>query len=349
MHRVFHLVFLLCATFLSLQVIAAETPVLIRIRTLTDLPTFPEVSQAQLKKISPRIWSLNGESLEVEGKPLSTNNLIHQKSNGKFDVISLIEFNEYLAGVVTGEMPSSWPLEALKAQAVVARSYALSKIAERQDQIYHLESDHLDQVYRAQSSKKARAAVLATDGVVLKKRSGGILKAYYHADCGGHTVDASSVWGSGEYNSGTAKDPWCASRHSHRWSHEMDLAEFSRKLQIKEQEIAVRSYFAPQSQVVKIGSLVISIQRLREMFGFFNLRSSISKIELNEDTSDKSSIKISGQGFGHGAGLCQWGTRDQVRAGRTYLQVLKHYYPRAKIERNQTYLSFVKSVETVSN
>ncbi|AGH95256.1 SpoIID/LytB domain-containing protein [Pseudobdellovibrio exovorus] len=345
MHHVFHLVFLLCATFLSLQSFAAETPALIRIRVLADLSTFPELQQVQLKKISPRIWSLNGDSLMIDGKPLATSNLIHQKSNGKFDVISLVEFNEYLAGVVTGEMPSSWPLEALKAQAVVARSYALSRIAERQNQIYHLDGDHLDQVYRPQSSKKARAAVLATDGVVLKKQTGGILKAYYHADCGGHTVDASSVWGSGEYNSGTAKDPWCASRLSHRWSHEMDLGEFSRKLQIKEQELATRSYFAPQAQVIKIGSLVVSVQRLREMFGFFNLRSSINKIELSAD----SSVKISGQGFGHGAGLCQWGTRDQVKAGRTYVQVLKHYYPRAKIERNQTYLSFVKSVEAVSN
>lgn len=344
MHRVFQLVFLLCISSFSYSALAENASLLVRIRTHIDLPSFPKLQNAHIKQISHRLWNLDGNSLVLSGKKLSAQNLVHRKPNGLYDVISLVEFNDYLAGVVTGEMPSSWPLEALKAQAVVARSYALSRISERRYEIYHLEADHLDQVYRAQASEKARAAVLLTEGIVLKKPSGEILKAYYHADCGGRTVTASSVWGAGEFNSGTAQDPWCSQRKSNRWSHEVSRREFTEKLQLQNPQLPTSSQFAAQAQVVRIGDLFFSTQKLRELFGFFNLRSSVRQLETQGNL-----IKLSGQGFGHGAGLCQWGTRDQVKAGRTYLQVLKHYYPLAKIEKNQTHLSTKRLVSAVSN
>lgn len=309
-----------------------HNPVFVRIRMFKDLKHWPELPGADMKRVNAQVWRLSGDDLVFQHKQLSKLNFVVKKESGLFDLISVFDFNRYLAGVVSGEVPGSWPLEALKAQAVVARSFALARINERQQKNFHLDSDQSDQVYNAKITAKSIQAVYETDGVILLTDTDRVLKAFYHADCGGQTVRASDVWGNKTFDGGTAADPWCAGRESNKWQFQVSKESFLSALAV----MAERSLSTPQStlnfenkaQLLEIGDSLFSVQKLRQLFGFSNIRSTISRIDFTGD-----SVQISGQGYGHGAGLCQWGTLAQVKLGKSYEDVLRHYYPKAKIAR----------------
>ena len=330
------------------QVTYAEpNPSLIRVRMEKELSEFPKISGSFLKKISENVWHLRGEHLVFNERVLPQNNFITKKESGKFDIISVLDFNEYLSGVVASEMPRGWPLEALKVQAVVARSYALARIKERKNKVFHIESDQTDQVYNVSNVVKVKQAVAETEGIVLYDSSGAVLKAYYHSDCGGETVSATKTWGDRAIDAGTAKDPWCAQKKSNQWEFEVSKSEFKDKLGVS--IIESTNYFNQRKmQSVLIGKIQFSIQKMREIFGFNKIRSSADVLEISGDR-----VKIKGQGFGHGVGLCQWGALAQVKLGKTYLQIIKHYYPRAQIIKDSNYLSLNISkninLESVSN
>ncbi len=239
--------------------------------------------------------------------------LIIQKENQKFDVIAIVPMEDYLAGVVSKEMPLSWPKEALKAQAVVARSYVLARMNERKNKNFFVESDQLDQVFEITDSKKAYDAVRETENIFLMDEHFKILKAYYHADCGGQTIPASLVW-SGAVDSGIATDPWCKIKNKNQWSFAVPVDQVTEDFEVQIKKI--------NTKIFEVAG--ISIQKLREKFGFDQIRNSPTEIQVKEDQ-----IVFSGQGYGHGAGLCQWGTLAQARIGRGYLDIIKHYYPKA--------------------
>lgn len=310
--------------FFSQLIFAATDHQAIRVRLFKDLDFFPKVNNSQVRQINENLWSLKGSALKYLNKSLPEENLILKKDNEKFDIISVIDFNQYLAGVVANEMPVKWPLEALKAQAVVARSFALVRMKERKNKLYHLDANQMDQVFSLTDSKKAIQAVAETNNTVMKNSDGAILKAYYHADCGGETVLASQVWPLA-IDTGTAKDPWCLQRKSNLWSYQIPKKEFLNKL---------------NQQVDR----VFSTQKLRELFGFTNIKSTPTDISSDQDT-----VYLKGQGFGHGVGLCQWGTYEQIKRGLSYFQVLNHYYPLATVSQNEILLTQILNSDFVSN
>jgi stage II sporulation protein D len=327
---------LLFFSFKAQAQLELEQPHFVRVRMFRDLQNFPDVPEADVRRISDLAWSVSGENLKFQNKELPNSNVVVQKSNGTYDLISLVEFHDYLAGVVSQEMPVSWPLEALKAQAVVARSFALARIKERKARYFHLDSNQADQVFLVTQNIKAKQAVYETDGVLLKTEDNKTLKAYYHADCGGHTVKASEVWGYNSYDSGTARDPWCAIKSKNKWVYELDRNEFEAKLGLGEGVTSQISNLLVRmkAQLIELVNQKITVQKIRQVLGFSNVRSSIDSIEF-----DAGKVKLTGQGYGHGVGLCQWGTLAQIRMGKNYLQVLKHYYPRAKIAAKKAVLA----------
>jgi stage II sporulation protein D len=243
------------------------------------------------------------------------------KDNNKFDVIEVIPLTHYLAGVVSKEMPLGWPIEALKAQAVVARSYLFSRMSERQHKLFHVESDQMDQVFEWTDSVKAYQVVKATEDVILsidKK----VVKTFYHSDCGGQTLPANKVW-AGAVDLGTTKDPWCGERASNQWTHSIPASEFEDK------EVFEAGYF--KKKLVRFEDW--SIQKLRQVFGFSKIRSSPDTVEVLDGV-----VTFSGRGFGHGVGLCQWGSLHMAKKGRSYMDILTHYYPKAEILKIQSLL-----------
>lgn len=115
--------------------------------------------------------------------------------NGSLTVVNSLPLEEYLLGVVPSEMPSKWNIEAHKAQAIAARSYALANLNKRNSKGYDLKDTPHDQAYGGASSETPQTtrAVLSTRGEVLTYDNK-IIPAYYHASSGGKTLSAGKVW-----------------------------------------------------------------------------------------------------------------------------------------------------------
>lgn len=254
------------------------------------------------------------------GSQIRRYEVIH-KENSKFDVIEVIPLTHYLAGVVSKEMPLAWPLEALKAQAVVARSYLFSRMNERRDKVFHVDADQMDQVFNWTTSDKAYLVVAATEDIVLSMNKK-IVKTFYHSDCGGQTLPADKVW-EGAVDLGTTQDPWCQRRVSNQWNFSVPAREFQNKEEFEAE------YF--KNKIVRFEEW--SIQKLRQVFGYSKIRSNPENVEVSD-----SNVIFSGRGFGHGVGLCQFGSMYMAKKGRTYMDILTHYYPKAEILKIQSLL-----------
>ncbi|WP_413581855.1 SpoIID/LytB domain-containing protein [Bdellovibrio sp. HCB288] len=285
---------------------------------------------------------IQGENLRVGGQSLPSRVLLAKGPGDQVDVVGVLPLDEYIAGVLASEMPISWPLETLKAQAVAARSYALAVMAEREDKAYHLESSVLDQVFRHIAGdesdpklSKALQAVRETAGIKLYDGSQNILKAYYHADCGGHTTLAKNVW-SGGVNSGVAVDNSCPTNPKANWSVSFSRAEIAEKLKLPSLTQITLDRVNGDTRIrgVRVAfneteSKYIPANEFRQALGFTELRSTLFDLKQHENE-----FVFSGRGFGHGVGLCQWGSRALGLKGKNFAQILKHYYPAARLAQN---------------
>ncbi len=245
--------------------------------------------------------------------------------------IQKVELDDYVAGVVSKEMPLSWPLEALKAQAVVARNFALYRMNSGSGREFDVRNDIWDQVYHPTQNLKAHRAVSEVEGVFLKDSEGKLIQTFFHADCGGQTVPAWAVW-EGTKSFGVATDPFCQNRKSNKWKHSVAREEI---IKLTNPDEFTRPSVRAQKFKSKWVSLVgLSVNQIRKTFGWDVVRSHPEKVEITMD-----SIDFEGQGYGHGVGLCQWGAMELAKRGYNFKQILSHYYPRAFIEDRSTRLA----------
>ncbi len=287
------------------------------------------------------------ESMRVDLRPAPAHiQLVARSGSSHIDLVAFMSLEDYLQGVVAGEVPRDWPAEALKAQAVAARSFTLAKILEREASApdWLFEATVQDQVFDHEGKhSRATDAVRATEGEFLFEGGIGhtpkIVAANYHSDCGGTTDEPGTVWGGRPTNNGTAKDTSCAMKPRNTWRYVSDLTELGRKLsnhgllpsnfRLAALSVARRS---PGGRALNIGATskdgrnhMFSGERLRAALGYSDLKSTLFSVGV---TDTPSQIEFVGKGFGHGAGLCQWGARSLAVNGRTYREILQHYYPR---------------------
>ncbi|MHB2016784.1 MAG: SpoIID/LytB domain-containing protein, partial [Candidatus Xenobia bacterium] len=167
--------------------------------------------------------------LSLDGRGYRGDLLLHESTDSNLDVINRLDLEDYIAGVVGGEIPSSWPAEALKAQAVACRSYALAKIQSTRNALYDVAPTDKDQVYEGMAAEHAStlSAVRETRGQVLTF-GGNIIKAYFSSSCGGHTEDAAVVFGEDEpYLKGVA-DPYCKDSPYQVWDREYTVEQLKK-------------------------------------------------------------------------------------------------------------------------
>lgn len=293
--------------------------------------------------------TLRGAFLQLEGKRIANEVRLIKRPRG-MDVIIILPIEEYLAGVVPAEMPLSWPSEALKAQAIAARSFALQMAAVRKHRSFDLDSTIADQVHRfhedmdlkPEKKEKLKRVISETSGKILLDESDRVLRAFYSADCGCKTEDPKYVWG--KMDSVTSiDDPSCAFRRPKAWTLSVDRMELRRRLfaamdlpkdaSIKAVHVGSRSPSGRVSTVIAAvevnghtESRTLTSQDFRRLVGFDKVRSTDFSMKWMGDE-----LVIEGQGIGHGVGLCQTGARTLARNGASYMDILKVYYPRAKI------------------
>ena len=153
--------------------------------------------------------------LSLDGTPFRGTLELHAM-NGFVRVINVVELDSYVQGVVANEMPFGWPEEALEAQAIAARTYALASIVKGKP--YHLYSDVRSQVYRGVAGEKpsTNAAVKATAGKVVLY-GGKIATTYYFSTSGGKTANAADVFGTSVPYLVSRPDPWDSASPHHKW------------------------------------------------------------------------------------------------------------------------------------
>lgn len=258
------------------------------------------------------------------------------KSNGR---IVKIDLEKYLLGVLAAEVPQSWPPEMLKAQAVASRSFALKQIKQRRGSRFDLRDNTNDQVYKRverQAYPKLFKAVKETAGEILLYR-GKVAEALFHAACGGHTAAAKDIFGEDLAYLQGVDCPHCQNAPRYFWRKELKGEQWKRKikklkhLNFKPASIAI-SKQDKYHRVLKLilknkrQKAVISSNDLRQALGFNTIRSNLFEIRRQQDK-----LVFLGSGSGHGVGMCQWGGRQMAKEGKSYRQILAHYYPQTTI------------------
>jgi len=278
------------------------------------------------------------ERIRLGGNLYKGDILIKATPEGRLDIIECLSLEEYLYGVLPSEMSPDWPLEALKAQAVASRTYAMKFINPARD--YDITNGVEMQVYNGTNKINSRIieAVNSTRGEVLKYK-GKLVTAFFHACCGGHTASVKSAWGEDVIKPlYGVPDPFCSPSRHYRWEFYLstaDLLKFiqaqgSTALKIKSVRINQKDRSGRAASfkfTTDNGSKVVQTTDLRKRFGTFEFRSTY----VTGITAVKGGYELSGRGWGHGVGMCQEGAKYMAIKGKTYKRILRHYYPSAAI------------------
>ncbi len=245
-----------------------------------------------------------------------------------------LRLEDYVAGVVSGEMPASFPPEALKAQAVAARSYALTRRIEARaaGRSWDVGAGVLSQVFSEKPSAAARAAAEATVGEVLVAGMEPV-EAYFHAACGGWTEGGLAALGRDLPYLSSVECGACGGAPGVRWKVRVGSRELSRAAGLPGNATAARisarstTGRAERLEVEAGGRRAgVAATELRRRLGFARLPSLAFEVSL-----DGAAFLFEGRGRGHGAGLCQWGAAQLARGGLGYREILARYYPGTEI------------------
>ncbi|MDL2285892.1 SpoIID/LytB domain-containing protein [Desulfococcaceae bacterium OttesenSCG-928-F15] len=263
-------------------------------------------------------------------------NLRVDSESGRFFVVNILGLENYLRGVVPAEMPPSWPTEALKAQAIAARSFAMYHMGRQNYTIYDLRADTRSQMYSAEAEDaRTDDAVLATMGEILVWEGAPALAAF-HADSGGRTEASSHVWGGAYPYLASFHDQWTKGTPYMPWQYSVDEKNLLERIpQLRKlgtiQEIRTSGQ-TPSGRVRDLifkgrwGEVRLSATEFRNLAGPQLIKStnfSVTKVSGGN-------FSFEGKGYGHGVGMSQWGAKKMAEAGKTNDEILKYYYPYLK-------------------
>ncbi|HEX9019924.1 MAG TPA: SpoIID/LytB domain-containing protein [Nitrospirota bacterium] len=281
-----------------------------------------------------------GDFTQVNGRSYRGWVELRKKKSGLIIVINDLDLEDYLQGVIASEVPHAWEFEALKAQAVAARTYALYRKRTAGTRVYHILATVNSQVYNGGGGERLSAikAVRDTKGLVIVYR-GEIIPAFYHSNCGGHTEDAAELWG---IDAPYLKGVDCECQEivkDELWEKRVNTAAVAGALRRAGHQVGEISdmrieAITPAGRVKRVvvqtggGTVSVSGEALRTALGKTVIPSAFFELELagNETV-------ISGRGNGHGVGLCQWGAKEMAQEGYDFQAILSHYYPGTSLTR----------------
>ena len=254
-----------------------------------------------------------------------------------FILVEHADLETYLYGVLPYEMSYSWPLEALKAQAIAARTYTLKTIENVKNKYFDLYSDVRSQMYKGGGKQypSVKEAVDATKNKVLTY-DGKLFYTYYHGNCGGGTDDVKS-WNPHAKTIKPLAGASCSHDHyskSYSWKQDIpnskiqayaSQAGLSNK--IKNIRIAQKTSTGRATKITLHSAKdtkTVSCNKFRLAIG-------LKSCKIHKISNLKGSFHFEGRGYGHGIGMCQDGARGMANLGKTYEQILKNYYPGSKL------------------
>ncbi len=280
------------------------------------------------------------EFIGVNGKNYRGWIELRKKKNGTLLLINELDIEEYLMGVVAEEIPSTWEFEALKAQAIASRTYALYQKKRAGNRPYHIRATINNQIYSGRRGERDSTvrAVRETEGMVVVY-NGEVIPAFYHSSCGGHTEAASELWGLDvPYLKGVDCDCQEISRYG-LWEKRFSISSLSAALgkmgyRLKGISSMAVGTITPAGRVKEVtvrhagGASSVPAETLRAAIGYAQIPS-----VFFETAMSGSEVVVSGRGLGHGVGLCQWGAREMAGRGYDFKSILDHYYPGTSLSR----------------
>ncbi len=286
-----------------------------------------------------RITSLRDGEIELNNIRYRGEFRILQQFNNKFSIIEEAPLESFVAGALGSEMPQTWNDEALRAQAVTIRTYAMYKTKMRRSEVYHL--DMLDIAYRGKAGETARLnrLVQETKGIVMAY-NGNVFPSYFHSTCGGHTEDIYHIFGKPSIPplSGVSCN-YCNNSKFSNWSIDISKADIEKKL--REANIYVSNISTVKTTYPGAGNHgsrieLVSTDGTKEMnandFRLLIGPNHLYSTAFHSKNNGKC-ITFSGRGWGHGVGLCQYGAETMAEKGFKWTDILKHYYPKIELVR----------------
>lgn len=298
----------------------------------------------------------DGGPIRVEGEPYRGRVEVYRHPRQGLVVVNQLALETYLRGVVPLEIGPRSPeeFEAVKAQAVAARTYVVANLGRRDSLGFDVFGNVEDQVYGGRKAERedASRAVRATAGEILVWR-GRPIRAYYHSTGGGTTARVTDVWNLPDapylkrvHDRRPDGSDYCAISPRYSWEERWTGEELDRAVQE-----GVERRFDPADTVGPVQAVEVRergpagrIRRLvirtragewtvdKNEIRFFlrtpdgrALRS--TRFDVVESPSDGGGLRLRGRGYGHGVGMCQWGAIGRARAGHGYREILEHYYP----------------------
>lgn len=249
----------------------------------------------------------------------------------KLTAVNYVDLEQYLYSVLGAEMNGSWPQEALKAQAVAARTYAIYKRKNEGNGIYDVVDTQASQVYKGivSESPGTYAAVNATDGQILTYKNQVILSVF-HACSGGHTANVEDVWSESlPYLRGVQDFDQNVS--GCQWIKTFSPEELNRRISGVGSLMSLSPILTPYGSIKTIkfvgdrGVRELKGEAVRNVLGLKSTRFTV--------TEDPLGLRFDGRGWGHGLGMSQWGAYTLAKQGISYQQILGHYYRSTKLAR----------------
>ncbi len=308
------------------------------------------------------VYTRSGD-LQYDGGTYPGRFVLVARGDDRFDVVNYVDIETYLPGVLASELYSHWHLEAYRAQAIAARSYALVQAERRRGRDFDLENTQASQVYAgATANRRALEAARDTRGLVLA-HEGVIVTAYYSSCTGPLGQDAATVFRNERDVAplrGRNHVTWAAHSPHRQWGPiQRPLGPFSRRIAawgesvghevgrvatVRSIEVATRNEAGRPGVYRLIDSdgrrFELHAEQLRlaanhtddslpALSAGQRLKSGDVEVRIQGDL-----VRIRGRGFGHGVGLSQHGAQAMATHGYGYQQILSQYYPEARVVRS---------------
>lgn len=315
---------IVCSIIFNLQIYAMDKNENSYIRVLIGDRRPSSNDLQKIKKVSARTI-MSGSSYQGDIE-------LWKGEDGYF-LINVVDLEDYVKGVVSSEVGVHWPEEALKAQAVLARTYAVAHIIHnRTRNFYDVTSSVFHQVYRGEEgTEEVEKAVKETNGQILTY-NGQPIMAFYHACSVGKTEDPKEVFGR-EYPYLKPVEVSSTPSPYTLWEKKIPYKLLEKALSLQKiSDVKVVSY-TNTDRVKELefsdgkNKKVIKTTEMRRLLQWTTLPSTMIKsIRLEED-----GIVFEGSGFGHGVGMCQWCAFQMALEGKNYKEILQYFYPGTEI------------------
>jgi stage II sporulation protein D len=254
-------------------------------------------------------------------------------------IVNELPFEDYVVGVLRAETSERWPLETLRAQAIVARTYAAYHRTLNTGKPYHIVASTVHQVYagRVAATSPIWAAVRDTAGRVLLWE-GELFPAFYHSASGGFTEDPRTVFAARNMPQLKAiRDEFSGGAPNFYWGLDLRLGELAEILRRNGVDVGSITAIEVTERTPSLRASVVTVRgarasaRLRgndfrRMVGYEIIRSTLFAVAV-----DGAVAHFAGRGYGHGVGMSQWGAKGMAEQGYTADKILEYYYPGARL------------------